>query len=240
MVEGAKQDVVIVCGGDSSMNEIFVQPGIAAVAALKGRVIAVDAPNTAYALQIKKILLLSGLKEGADYRMKPVGATFLRLKAMREDQEMAAAMLNPPFSIDAAAAGLKSLGRAIDLIGPYQATGAFVRRDWAQANADVLERYLAAYIEGMRWAVAPENRAAGVRLLVERLKLQPQTAERTVELLADPRFGFAPDARFDMAGFRNVLALRAEIEGDWGGAPPAPEKYLDLSYFERALKRAGR
>ena len=42
-------------------------------------------------------------------------------------------------------------------------------------------------------------------------------------------------ARLDMDGSRKVLKLRAEIEGQWGGTPPSPEKYLDLSYYERAL-----
>ena len=32
-------------------------------------------------------------------------------------------------------------------------------------------------------------------------------------------------------------ALRAEIEGSWGGKPPPPERYVDLSYYEAALKR---
>jgi hypothetical protein len=40
-----------------------------------------------------------------------------------------------------------------------------------------------------------------------------------------------------MQGFRNVLALRAEIEGSWGGKAPGPERYLDLGYYDRALKR---
>jgi hypothetical protein len=53
----------------------------------------------------------------------------------------------------------------------------------------------------------------------------------------DPGFGFAPDARFDLAGFKNALALRAEIEG---GSPAAPERYIDLGYYERALTRVGR
>ena len=42
-----------------------------------------------------------------------------------------------------------------------------------------------------------------------------------------------------MEGFRNVLALRAEMEGQWGGRAPAPDKYLDLSYYERAFNTAG-
>lgn len=54
MVEVAKRDVIIVSGGDSGMNEFFVQPGIASFADLKGKTIVVDAPDTAYALQAKK------------------------------------------------------------------------------------------------------------------------------------------------------------------------------------------
>ena len=58
--------------------------------------------------------------------------------------------------------------------------------------------------------------------------------------MTDAKFGLARDARFDMQGFRNVLALRAEIEGSWGGTPPAPDRYIDLSYYDGALKRLGR
>ena len=240
MVELARHDVVIVTGGDSSMNEFFVQPDVASYADLKGHTLLVDAPNTAYALQLKKILLMNGLKEGADYKIHPVGGTFLRLKGMRENKDYKAAMLNPPFSVDAKAAGLKSMGRAIDLIGPYQASGTFVLRSWAKANADTLERYIAGYIEGTRWTVAPANREAATKLLAERLKVAPEVAARTWELMTDPKFGLARDARFDMQGFRNVLALRAEIEGNWGGKPPAPERYIDLSYYENALKKIPR
>ncbi len=235
MVERAKKDVVIVSGGDSSMNEFFVQPDVRSVADLKGRILLVDAPNTAYAVQAKKILLLNGLKQGTDYSLREAGGTLFRYKAMRESKDNAASMLNPPFSVDAAASGLKSLGRAVDLIGPYQATGAFVLRAWAKDNAGTLERYLAALIDATRWVKAKENRETSAKLLVERFKLDPKVAERTLELLTDPKFGLAQDARFNVEGFKNVLALRAEIEGDWGGKPPAAERYYDLSYYDRAL-----
>ena len=44
----------------------------------------------------------------------------------------------------------------------------------------------------------------------------------------------------DMEGFKNVLALRAEIEGSWGGKAPAPDRYVDLSYYDAAMKRLSR
>jgi ABC-type nitrate/sulfonate/bicarbonate transport system substrate-binding protein len=240
MVELAKHDVVIVTGGDSSMNELFVQPDVNSYADLKGQVLLVDAPNTAYALQLKKILLNNGLKDRVDYTIYPIGGTGLRLKGLREDRKYKAGMLNPPFSITAAEAGLKSMGRAVDLIGPYQASGTFVMRKWAAENRDTLERYIAGLIEGFRWVVAPENRAAVVKILVEQQKLAPHVAEGTLQWMVDPKYGLARDARFDMQGFRNVLSLRAEIEGSWGGTPPAPERYVDLGYYGSALKKVSR
>src|SRR3954447_4044955 len=237
MVELAGEDVVIVTGGDSSMNEFFVQPEVRSYADLKGHTLLVDAPNTAYALQLKKILLINGLKEGADYKVHPIGGTALRLKGLREDKTYKAAMLNPPFSIAAKEAGLKSMGRAADLLGAYQATGTFVMRSWAKANSETLERYIAGFIEGVRWSVAPANKAAAVKLLSDRLKVTPEVAAQTWDLLADPKFGLSTDGRFDMQGFRNVLALRAEIEGSWGGKAPGPERYVDLSYYDKALHR---
>jgi ABC-type nitrate/sulfonate/bicarbonate transport system substrate-binding protein len=239
MVEAAGRDVIIVMGGDASMNEFMVRPEIGGFADIRGKVVAVDAPNTAYALVAKKILKNNGLIEGRDYTVRPVGGTAQRSAAMASNPELVAGIVNLPFSITVREKGLKSLGRSRDLVGPYQATGAFVMRAWAQANADALERYIAAYVESLRIAMDPANRAAGAAALATRLKLDPKVAEQTVEQIMIPGFGLAPDARFDMDGFRTVLALRAEIEGQWGGKPPAPEKYLDLGYYERALKRLG-
>jgi ABC-type nitrate/sulfonate/bicarbonate transport system substrate-binding protein len=237
MVEVAKQDVVIVTGGDSGMNEFFVQPEVKSFADMRGRILVVDAPDTAYALQAKKILAMHGLKDGTDYTVKPVGAGVYRFKAMADSKDNAAAILNLPFTVQAEQLGMKSLGRTIDLLGPYQAGGVFAMRSWAQANGETLERYIAAFIEALRWVRDPANRGESIALLVEKLKISTKEAERTYDLLVDPAFGFTPDARFDLEGFKNALALRAEIEG---GSPAAPERYIDLGYYERAITRVGR
>jgi murein DD-endopeptidase MepM/ murein hydrolase activator NlpD len=238
MVETAGQDVVIVTGGDSGMNEFFVQPYIRSFADLRGRILIVDAPNTAYALQAKKILLKHGLKNG-DYTVKPVGGGRLRLQAMTAHPDYAAAVLNLPFTIQAEQKGLKSLGTTVGMLGPYQANGAFVLRAWARENGAVLERYIAAYVESLRWALDPAHEAECVALLRRELKLSSEVAERTYRALLDPSSGFTPDAKFDLEGFRNMLALRTEIEGG-KGVPPAAGKYFDLSYYERAMALVGR
>ena len=68
-------------------------------------------------------------------------------------------------------------------------------------------------------------------------KLDPVAAAGTYEALLAPGAGLAPDARFNTEGFRAVLAIRAEMEGMWGGTAPAPGKYIDLSFFEQALQQ---
>jgi ABC-type nitrate/sulfonate/bicarbonate transport system substrate-binding protein len=231
----AGNDAVIVSGGDAGMNDFMVRHEITSIQDLRGKLLAVDAPNTAYALAAKKILKLHGLLENRDYTVKLAGGTGPRSAAMVADPQLAAGMINPPFSFSVLDKGLKSLGSQFDLLGPYQATGAFVMRSWAVQHADVLVDYLAAYIEGQRFTLHPANRADMVALLMATFKLSQQVADGTYEALVKPGSGLAPDARFDEDGFKTVLAIRAEMEGMWGGVSPAPSKYLDLSYYDKAL-----
>jgi len=222
------------------MNEFMVRPDINSFADIRGKSLAVDAPNTAYALVGKKILKNKGLLEGRDYSLKLAGGTQGRSAAMVANPELAASMVNPPFSFTVRERGIKSLGRATELAGPYQATGAFVMRSWAAQHASALERYIAAYIEGTRYAMDPANRAEMTKLLEDRFKLPAAVAAQSLEALTTPGFGMAADARLNLEGFRNVLSLRAEMEGQWGGVAPDPAKYLDLSYYDRALRVAGK
>lgn len=237
MVENGT-DVIIVAGGDAGMNDFMVRPEINAMTDLRGKLLAVDAPNTAYALVAKRILMLHGLLENRDYSVKLAGGTGPRSAAMVADPQLAAGMVNPPFSFTVREKGLKSLGSQFELLGPYQATGVFVMRPWAAANAAALERYLAAYIEGQRFVMNPFHRDETVALLTDSFKLSPKAAEATYAALLKPGSGLAPDARFSDEGFKTVLAIRAEVSGMWSGIPPAPGKYLDLSYYDRAIKSA--
>lgn len=119
MIDVAKLDIVIVGGGDSGTNEFYVQDDVKDFADIRGRAIVVDAVNTAYALQAKKILAQHGLRLDADYTLNPVGNGARRLQALFADKKNAGAILNLPFSLQAAARGLHSLGRTTDMLGPY-------------------------------------------------------------------------------------------------------------------------
>jgi ABC-type nitrate/sulfonate/bicarbonate transport system substrate-binding protein len=237
MVELAHQDVVIVMGGEGSQNELLAQPDIKSIADLRGKTLLVDAPNTAYALQMKKMLALNGLSAGKDYEIKPFGATPQRLVAMREHKDFAGSMLGPPVSLLAKHEGFVSLGSVQEMIGPYQAAGFFTERAWSRDHREVLISFLAACIEAQRWLLNPANKEKVQDLLVSEFHLTPEVAAEDYEIVTTRPGGFAKDAQFDLRGFENVLKLRAEVEGQWGGHPPGPEKYYDPKYYQAALAK---
>jgi ABC-type nitrate/sulfonate/bicarbonate transport system substrate-binding protein len=235
MVEIAKADVAIVSGGEGSQNELIAQLDIKSIKDLRGRMLLVDAVNTAYALQLKKILLLNGMQAGRDYEMKAYGATPLRLAALLQHKEFAGSMLGPPASITAKRGGLLSLGSVPDLLGAYQAAGHFALRKWAQEHRDTLVNYLGAFIEAQRWLMEPANKQPVIELMIKEYHLAPDVAAENYELSIHRSGGFEKDALLDPQGFENVLKLRAEVEGQWGGLPPSTKKYYDDSYYQAAL-----
>jgi ABC-type nitrate/sulfonate/bicarbonate transport system substrate-binding protein len=234
MVELDKAGAVIVAGGDNGFNHIIVQPEINQLADVRGKTVVVDAPNTAFALLLYKALKESGLGKD-DYKVNPVGATGARLAAMTDDKSNVAAVMNVPFNFRASAAGLKDMGTAYAAVGAYQSDSIVVMRDWAAAHRDLVERYIKAVVEGRRWILDPANKTAAIALIVDRLKLPPEISSQVYAAVTDPAQGFAKDAKLDMAGLANVLKLRAELEGQWGGNPPPPDKYVDLSYYNEAI-----
>lgn len=232
MVEGAKKDVIIVSGGSNGMLSLFVRPEVKSYDDIRGKAVVVDAPDTAYALVLYKMLALKGVKR-SEYDIFQGGDCMRRLNGIRNDPKNAAVLLNFPCTVLAERDGFPNWGSAADALGAYQADGAFVMREWAQQHRDVLVNYLQSIVEALRWSSRPENRAETAAIVAKYLKVAPDVAEKSVEGALGPHGGLDKDARLNMAGFRNLLQLRAEMIGS--SPDMKPEKYLDLSYYDRAV-----
>ena len=235
LAEKAHVDVVVVMGGEGSTNELIAQPSVHSIADLRGQTVIVDAPTTAYAIQLKKILSVNGLQAGRDYQIKAVGSTPLRLAAMRESKEYAASILGPPTSLIAKHEGFVSLGTTQHFLGPYQGIGAFVQRAWEKENRNLLTGYIAASIEAQRWIMDPAQKEHVVALLEKEFHLSSELAKEAYDSWIVAPGGLEADVKINLEGFRNVLRLRAEIEHTWSGETPGPEKYYDPSFYDAAL-----
>jgi len=232
-VEDAGADFVAFMGGDGGFQALFARPPAARPSDLRGRVVAVDDPETAYALVLRKILRLHGVNE-AEYVLRPVGSTARRFAVMQQDATIAGLMLSPPFSAQAADLGWRRLGGTAELLGPYQGTVGFCRRAWLTRNRDLLVRYVRGYLAGLRWVLDPANRPAVTQVIGTALQVPLPIAERS-SAAAFQDGGLAPDAAVDSPGMRGALAIRAEVRGQWAGSPPSPDAYLDLGPYRDAL-----
>ena len=231
MVEVGKKDVIIVAGGGNGMLNLFVRPEIKSYDDIRGKAVVVDSPDTAYAFVLYKMLALKGLKK-ADYGVFQGGDCMRRFNGIRNDPNNVAVLLNFPCNVLADREGYPNWGSAAEALGAYQADGIWVMRDWARTHSDILVKYIEAIVEGLRWASKPENKAETAAIVGKVLKVAPDVAEKSVEGAVGPKGGLDKDARVNMAGFRNLLSLRSEMTG---GPELKPEKYLDLSYYDRAL-----
>jgi ABC-type nitrate/sulfonate/bicarbonate transport system substrate-binding protein len=107
MVELAREDVAVVMGGDAGMNEFMVRPEITTFADIRGKLLAVDAPTTSYALLAKKILKNNGLLEGPRLHGEGRRRHPARAAALAATPELAAGMVSPPYSYALRNQGLK-------------------------------------------------------------------------------------------------------------------------------------
>ncbi len=212
---------------DKVMLPVYARPEIRDWADLRGKKLAADAVDTAYALVLRRILLAHDLDlDRGDYQLVAVGATEHRLESMKRGETFAA-VLNPPVNAQAEAAGFVRLGDQASVLPNYTATVLAVNRAWAEKNREVVVAFLRAWLSGLHWVNDPENREEAAKLVATELKLNPKAAaERVSELSAR--------GALNIAGMESVLNLRTQFGFKLPmGAALAP--YYRTDYYQSAL-----
>jgi len=226
-------DFVIFLGGHQGLKQkLVVLSKVQDFGDLKGKVLAVDAPTTGFAIVMIAILKQHGLEQGRDYTLKMFGNTTKRADAL-ERGEAWAGMLNLADE-EIEKRGLKVLARSEDYVEHYARGLGATRRDWAGKNEALLVRFIRAMVRATDWVLEPKNKDAVVALLLPENKNHRRRAEEAYEETVSPRFGLTPRGRIDLEGIRTVLELR-EAAGLMKPPVPKPEKYVDEGYYKKAL-----
>ena len=228
-------DLFAFMGGDNGFLRLVTLPEIKSYADLKGKELTVDARTTGYAFVLEKMLQKGGLGE-RDYSLFKAGGVLARFQDLMQKKH-AGTLLLSPFEVAAEAKGFTLLGNAIDVLGRYQGLVGAARRAWARDHQAELEGYIRGYVAGLGWLYDAKNKEAAIALFREKLpNMSPELAARSYDILLDPKNGFARKAEIDMGGVRTVLALRSEY-GEPRKTLTDPAKYIDLTYYEKALTR---
>jgi len=227
-----ESDLFLFMGMHSGLLSLLGSPETPDVESLRGKSLAVDGRTSGFVFLLEKTLRSKGLGP-KNYELVEVGGWESRYHALLEGK-FAATLLTPPYDGDALEAGCHLLARGHDMVPLYQATGGAARRAWALDNAKLLMNYIRAYIQATQWCFDPQNRRSCLDLLAKHNGITGSSAERTLDALLDPEHGLYPNAELNLPGIAAVIELRAEM-GHLNRPFPPPEKYLDLSYYRKAV-----
>jgi len=202
--EGA-EIVTIAQISDKTVLPVFVRPEIKSWSDLKGKKLAADAVDTAFALVLRRVLLANGLDMAkGDYELVALGSTGARLDSMIKGETFAG-VLNSPFDGKALEAGIRRMGDSRDVLPDYPNTIFAVAREWGQQNRDTVLGFLRAWLKAGAWVKDPANRAAAINLLGAELKLNPKQAAESVDELSTT-------GKLNLPGLQVVLDLRNQFD----------------------------
>jgi ABC-type nitrate/sulfonate/bicarbonate transport system substrate-binding protein len=226
-------DFVIFMGGHKGLRQKLVALGaVDDFADLKGKVLAVDAPTTGFAIVMIYMLKQHGLEPGRDYTLKAFGNTAKRAEAMARGEAWAGMMNLPEDEIQKR--GFKVLARAEDYVRHYARGLGATRREWANANEALLVRFIRAMIRGADWVTDPRHKEEALALLLPENRNSRRRAEEMYAETVSPDFGLTPRLAIDGEGIRMVLRLR-EAAGLMKPPLPPAEKYVDERFHRKAL-----
>lgn len=207
---------------------VYVRPEIKTWEDLRGKPLAVDAVDTAYALVLRRVLLAHGLEmERSDYRLLAKGTTEYRLDSMIQGETFAG-VLNAPWDSKAAAAGMVRFADHREALPDYPGGVFAVARKWAAENRELALRYLRVWNDALRWAHEGKNREEALKLIASEEKLDEKSAARKLAQL--PASG-----NLNLTGLQSVLDLRVRFNL----TPPMGKdvtKYYDESFYREASK----
>jgi len=233
-----KNDFVIFLGGTQGVDQkLVVAPAIKDFPDLKGKLLAADAVTTGYAVVAMGILKKHGLEWKRDYEVKSFGNTNARAEAMSRGEAAGAMMSLADEEIKKR--GFKVLAEAQDYVKHYARGLGATRSEWANANEDLVVRFVRAMIRATDWLQEPKNQDEAIGLLLSETKNNRARAETMYRQTVSPTMGLTPHSRIDMEGIRTIIELR-EVAGLMKPPVPKPEKYVDEKFYQKALATLSR
>ena len=225
-------DLIGIAGVHSGMNKIVTRPEIKSFADLKGKVVASDALTSGYGLVLVRILEMNGLKRDRDFSALAVGSGPNRLAALKDNRAQAAA-LSSPDDIEGKKLGFNILADATEIIGAYQGSAFITRRAYAKEHDKDVVAFLRAIVTATDEVFA--DKPGAVKVLRTRIKdLSEEDASAIYETMTAGKGGLNRRAKVNMDGVKTLIALRNELSGA-KKIDSAPEKYVDLSYYDKAI-----
>lgn len=210
---GVQADVRMLLGIDRGMGlSIMSTRNIERLEDLRGRTVAVDVPESGFALAMFRVLDQHGLRRDRDFSVVSLGSTPGRATALIAG-ECDATLLNAGHDIRAELAGCRRLVRITEELHPYIGTVLASTGPWLAGNLDTAKRFAEAWRRATDVVVDPAEEQTVQALLAEELNLDATGAAMAYRSLLSEREGLIRDLRVDIDGMRTLLETRARYGG---------------------------
>jgi ABC-type nitrate/sulfonate/bicarbonate transport system substrate-binding protein len=197
------------------------QQNIKSIEHLRGKHLAGDPGDSNLDLIRKKILRVHEMDD-TDYRIEIIGSSPKRLEAFLRGR-VAAAMLTPPASDKALAAGGVLLAKAEDYVPGWPLTCGWTLRRWLAGHREIVVRFVRAWVTATDWLLAPENRGEALELMMSQEDLSREAAQDAFRKVV-------PKARINPAALQTVIELRKEM-GVYKPPYSPPDRFYDPSFW---------
>ncbi|MGE5820598.1 MAG: ABC transporter substrate-binding protein [Deltaproteobacteria bacterium] len=223
-------DYLIFMQAEEGLSAYLIgQPNVKSLENLRGKLLAGDPGDSNLDLIRKKILREHGIDE-TEYRIEIIGSSPKRLEAFLE-RRVAAAMLTPPASDKALAAGGVLLAKAEDYVPGWPLTCGWTLRSWLINHHAIAVRFIRSWVAATDWLLTPGNRAETLALMMAKEELSQDAAEEAYRKVV-------PQARVNPAALRTVIELRKEM-GVYAPPYDLPERFYDNTYWREATGHPG-
>jgi ABC-type nitrate/sulfonate/bicarbonate transport system substrate-binding protein len=198
---------------------------------LRGATVGTISLTAGTGLVLRHVLKAKKLEYPRDYKLLIIGGTPQLFTALTSNQ-IAAAPLALPYNFAAEELGYHVIGNFMDVFPNYQTTVLAGNRAWSEKNRRLQVRFLKGYVRAIRWL--QDNEGPATEFMIREFGLKPAHARRAWQYYAGSNV-WNDDGRVSTEGMKAVIQMAAE-QNQSKGPPPSPEKYVDESYLNEALR----
>lgn len=210
---------------------VWAKSGLKSFADLRKKTVILGGAKDITRIYFDRMVQPNGLKAG-DYDMIFAGTTPSRFAALQSGA-VDAAILLPPFSFRAEAAGFSLIGRLGDYVKDMPFTGYAVNTKWAKANKATVVSFFKAYQKSVDWFRDPANRAEAIAILISEAKVDPADATATYDFFASIDI-FSQKGIVTPASISALIKALADDKDLQGSADPA--RFIDAEIVQMNIE----
>jgi ABC-type nitrate/sulfonate/bicarbonate transport system substrate-binding protein len=217
-----KVDYVLFMQAEEGLSAYLIgQRNFPTIESLRGQLIAGDPGDSNLDLIRRRIMRDHGIME-SEYEVEIIGNTPIRFEAFLKGR-VAAAMLTPPSSEKALAAGGVLLADAAEYVPHWPLACGWGLRSWVEANRPLVVRFIRAWAKATDWMLQSENREEALALVMREEGVNRRRAEQAFAAIV-------PQGAINAEAIRRNMELRIQL-----GVYPPPhhpaEHFYDASYW---------